>query len=788
MPFLFLFSIKDFKASGKELLVQNHPSLAQEAEPVFKDLEDQSLNFENIFNVYNQNNNIELTDEVQTKYSRFISCNIEIYDAVFNSTFSFGFGKILGSGGCIFASHSVINSLGGIFVYCESMFGGAISAIQSDILLDENFFEFNVAYIRGGAIYSTKEGLDPMPHLPTKYSQTTIEELQSINNKIHIQYTQFINNTAKEIGGAISINGIGDFFLEVVTFHDNYAGHSAGALEILNTFATIVHSQFLQNRCGNHFIDSESVPERADKFREIKTKHFDMSPLPKGGGAIVIWSNQPENYWDYQKLFDTVTQGCSFCNNIIVASEYWEMNTKRAQRGGNDILIGPQGILRSYGDKFYAEYELAISISSQDGQFINYSTTFDNYSSCNSIHTFSPREEMNFDLTDVDPTDGPSTELYTDPENILPSLTPVPGTPITQRPQPTTASFYQIPILETIVYDISEPYEFYIRSPTPTISSTPTCSTFGEVTRTKRTYINTYLPPYPEEWIPEPTEPPTQTPLGATWPLQTPSCTIPTQSQYGEPAPPLPTQSWWGEIPNKTPIPTISFQGEIPLPTPSYWTVTPEPAEGGVESITATIVPIKTVTISVTYSPSPSFVEFREITTMTKSPTRSMTVVRTFYLGDFTLTASAVESITLSLDEHYQSAVYSWIPGESFLYTSYTLYSYAEYVVVKLPSHSDPPQNKAVLIVGIIAGILVAGIIGVIIFIYFRRKKKDENEEEEMKEETVSTIKSSTGNVTITQDNPLWNDNVITVNDADDPFRSDFEEETNNIINSNSEI
>jgi len=549
----------------------------------------------------------------------------------------------------------------------------------------------------------------------------------------------------------------------------------------LNTFATIYSCKFTNNVCGNHFTDQEIKKikeENPRKWASSRKNEMEMSKLPKGGAAILIWSNQPENYWDFQSLFDTVTSKCCFAFNNIQSIKN-PISFPSAQRGGHDVLIGPQGIMRSYDDSFLAEKDISISVSALDGTFINYNTKFKSGDKCDASKEVKPQTYESKD----DPVD--TVSIYTDKDTIQPVMTTEQEDPITAPPRETTEYLSPIPLNPITPYTVQTQSVVHIRSPTVSASNTPTCSTYGEKPgQPLRTYISTFFPPFP--WNPEATPYPTQTKPGDVWPTQTASRII-TQTPYGETPPPVPTRSWWGEIPNQTPTASISFEFEAPIPTQSDWTHATslrfDSGEGS-PSITGTFVLINTVTLSVTFSPSATLtlsVTETVIPTLEEMTSYS----QTFDQGSET--ESIISTISLSMTHivvpNLPVPVYHWIPGESFVYSSFSLYSYAEYVVFELPKATPKSENKVMLYVIIATVILVLAIIGVLIFIYVRRKKKDDEEEEEMKEETVSTIKSSTGNVTITQDNPLWNDNVINVN-ADDPFRSDFEEETNNIINS----
>jgi len=699
--------------------------------------------------------NVEKLTQSDWATKRYFSrCTIYAYNSIFTECTAFGFDSSLNMGGAFYADLSQVRITGAKFSQNEALIGGSIAVTNTNILIEANStFTGDRAYQMGGSLLVATEhlGVDKVKDDFT---------LSTTGYSFHVYGATFTDCHADEFHGAVSSINTTDLYFSYVKFVQCQAGHSGGAMGIVNTFASLSYCVF------DHCSAGLRPMQDASKF---STKNVQKIGIPKGGGAIIIETNLFDvKYYNSPHHIDTLSEKCCFKGNSV----YDMCHVDTHGNMGMDILLAGKAFYRSYYDSHTLSESVSVAIADEHLENIVKCPTGDPAYQINCLAVFT---YYNYTINDNNcqaddqpipiPTTVPTPEetytLYTDPETVTTKNEPIQTKNPTHVPEATTRAVPTSPptthktliTLNTFIQ---------IRSPTATMSQSPTCSTFGEKPPGGhvRTLSSTYIPPF--EWDPTATPMPTETGI-FTWPAQTPSPTVPTQSQWFEipvATPETPTASWWGEIPHPTPTASISFEGE-PNPTPRK-DLTPtasrsNPPEGQTE-VGFTVVEVESVSQTVTLSQT---VKEINIPTVIKSHTQS-------------------DGQDIEID----------ITSEITTVATVEVFSYVD-VMVKVTQNaaiytdiSNTIQEKKkfpyALVIGIgAAAVVIAIVAAVLIHRYFPKKAISAGVE--MKPEAVGGADGANG-ATVTADNPLWSANIA--EDTDDPFKEDFEEDANKLVSS----
>jgi len=700
--------------------------------------------------------NVETLSQSDWATKRYFSrCTIYAYNSMFTACTAFGFDSSLNMGGAFYADLSQVRITGAKFEKNEALIGGSIAVTNTNILIEANStFSHDRAYQMGGSLLVATEhlGVDKVKDDFT---------LSSTGYSFHVYGATFTECSADEFHGAVSSINTTDLYFSYVKFIQCKAGHSGGAMGIVNTFASLSYCVFDSCYAGLRPMQEHS---------KFSNKNVQKIGIPKGGGAIIIETNLFDvKYYNSPHHIDTISEKCCFKGNYV----YDMLHVNTHGNMGMDILLAGKAFYRSYFDSHNLPENDAVAIADEHLENIVKCPTGDPAYQINCLAVFTYYNYTTDDdnckdnsqpipIPTIVPEPEPTFTLYTDPETITTINERTPTKPPTHVPEATTRAVPTTPPTTHKTLITLNTFQ-QIRSPTASMSQSPTCSTFGEKPPSGkvRTLSSTYIPPF--EWDPTATPMPTETGI-FTWPAQTPSPTKPTQSNYFElpdPTPIPPTPSWWGEIPHPTPTASISFEGE-PDPT-ARLDLTPTASRSappeGQTPIGFTVEEVSTITQTMTLSKTE-----REIIIPTVSKSQTQTeggqIIEIDVTTDFTTVATVevFSAVDVMIKITQMAAIYTDINNTT----------------------QEKKKFPLALVVGIgAAAVVIAIVAAVLIHRYFPKKAISAGVE--MKPEVVGGADGANG-ATVTADNPLWSANIA--EDTDDPFKEDFEEDANKLVSS----
>ena len=247
------------------------------------------------------------------------------------------------AGGAVYVKSSPLNIQRSDFINCSATFGGAFTALNSDVKLNFINAYNNSARWDGGAVY----------HMYGKFFST---------------YGKFINNTARN-GGGLYVDNSSDLFLISNEFENNNANVSAGAIfSILNKLRFALTSNTFKNNkapSNRDYFDTSSLNSKIGTSNytvynientEIKDIPSRYSLLDEGFMTSVKDQQSSGNCWAFTAM--SVLESClkkatgrefdlseeNMKNLIALYSDYgWKMDTNE---GGYDSM--PFGYFASW--------------------------------------------------------------------------------------------------------------------------------------------------------------------------------------------------------------------------------------------------------------------------------------------------------------------------------------------------------------------------------------------------------------------------------------------------------
>ena len=247
------------------------------------------------------------------------------------------------AGGAVYVKSSPLDIQRSDFINCSATFGGAVTALNSDVKLNYiNAFN-NSAKWDGGAIY----------HMYGKFFST---------------YGKFINNTARN-GGGLYVDNSSDLFLISNSFENNNADISAGGIfSILNKLRFALTSNTFKNNnapSNRDYFDTSNLNSQigTSNYTIYTVENTEIKDIPGyyslvGEGLITSVKDQQSsgNCWAFTAM--SVLESClkkatgrefdlseeNMKNLIALYSDYgWKMDTNE---GGYDSM--PFGYFASW--------------------------------------------------------------------------------------------------------------------------------------------------------------------------------------------------------------------------------------------------------------------------------------------------------------------------------------------------------------------------------------------------------------------------------------------------------
>ena len=288
------------------------------------------------------------------------SSNITIFNC------SFVYNRIVndgGNGGAIYVkSTDPIRIIDSDFKGNSAGYGGAITAHNATLILENTTFDGNSAQKIGGAInaaHSTqiinnctfKDGnIDSGSGSDRRRGGAIYAQQFDEDDKMVITNTEFKNNTVYNDGGAVYINGQAKVLIEDSKFSENSAGYG-GAIVCDIANVTIMNTEFNENH-GREGGAVQAGPSTLIEDCNFTGNYASYSQ----GGAIFVYQSDAENA-------NATVKNCNFLNNS-------------AQRGGAIFNQETVTILNCNFKDNNASEGYGGAISSQSGKALIYNSNF----------------------------------------------------------------------------------------------------------------------------------------------------------------------------------------------------------------------------------------------------------------------------------------------------------------------------------------------------------------------------------------------------------------------------
>ena len=238
-----------------------------------------------------RNNDVYFHCSIKIQNCTFFQCN------AFETSMASGYGGIIYGEDCqLFAEKLVAKN-------CAALFGGAISMIESFMLIRDSEFSGNAAYRAAGAIFYRGDNNDCI---------------------VQIYNTSFNENAASDLAGAISIYGEGSTYFESVNFTGNHASIAGGAIDHVDNVMQFFECNFY----GNYLDPALHTTEKEYSLIRGPSSKNNV----RGGSSIFFISTLKDPLVVYM-------QGCCFGNNTVNQA-YVDKSNSKVVNGYNLIFSG----------------------------------------------------------------------------------------------------------------------------------------------------------------------------------------------------------------------------------------------------------------------------------------------------------------------------------------------------------------------------------------------------------------------------------------------------------------
>lgn len=235
----------------------------------------------------------------------------------FENNYAFGPTTTSGHGGAINIIYSIlmISELTSEhdtvkFIKNQATAGGAICAVSSACLIYNTIFQNNTAFKYAGAVYFQGALITEGKNAGNLAPQSTFIGI----------YTNFTENTASEIGGAIAISYTHEFYLEECKFIKNRCGLGGGAIYANNCDdLKLMKSKFAYNtvNANDKTIRLNTMIRGLQDTFQIDDSFISQSPprfVGHGGGAISFYSDSKKGVMPSEEsTFEKRTINSQFC-------------------------------------------------------------------------------------------------------------------------------------------------------------------------------------------------------------------------------------------------------------------------------------------------------------------------------------------------------------------------------------------------------------------------------------------------------------------------------------------
>jgi hypothetical protein len=229
------------------------------------------------------------------------------------------------------------------FIGCHALEGGAIGAIQSDVVCHHCHFWHDAAFYEGGSI---------CVHCPDETEESIVL----------LQNCEFAGSTARECGGAVLVDRVTDVTIDATTFTECRAGSRGGALVVLDSNVLLFTSHFVNNSCGAEELNG-LVPSQVWRYdRELCA-----------GGAIYMRQVQgaPVSHTNDMDsagvMVNVATEECCFVNNSVKKASGQLLPSERSY----DVFVDGC-IYQTYRDRFLNYENMSIWVSPSHGTSLRF--------------------------------------------------------------------------------------------------------------------------------------------------------------------------------------------------------------------------------------------------------------------------------------------------------------------------------------------------------------------------------------------------------------------------------
>jgi hypothetical protein len=261
---------------------------------------------------------METTLGPEDDYDRYYrQCLVHVVNTSFASCSAPGGRDALG--GAVYMRQSQLLVHWSNFTDCRAGFGGALALLGASVVVQLPRFSRCLADYEAGAVaLSWRQAVD----------------LWSGEGFAQFVSCSFVRCTAREVAGAVSIQGYLEAAMDRCNFTGCQSGAMGGALSAMNSNLLVFRTHFVGNRCG---VRSEDTLKGFDaQFEEgpvlaIRERH------PLSGGGALRFAVQVDG------LFQLGTEESCFVGNEVVGERSLH---------SFDIYVAGNSSYQSYGDRF----------------------------------------------------------------------------------------------------------------------------------------------------------------------------------------------------------------------------------------------------------------------------------------------------------------------------------------------------------------------------------------------------------------------------------------------------
>jgi hypothetical protein len=238
----------------------------------------------------------------------YTECLVYVVGCRFLYTFAFGGDANEAFGGALFLQESQLSvSNGSSFLACRAFAGGAMAALDTELLVVDADFADCLAFYACGAVFARFAAED-----------NAQEPLA------HFRRATFLRCRSREMHGGLALLGFADAVVDHCRFECCCAATDGGALSAVGTTVLVIRTLFLDNCAGNS--------------TDVDLAFHHAVRAARGGAVFAAPANGAATA---REPFVVATEECCFLGNAVIASH-----------ASFDAYVGAGAIIQSYADRF----------------------------------------------------------------------------------------------------------------------------------------------------------------------------------------------------------------------------------------------------------------------------------------------------------------------------------------------------------------------------------------------------------------------------------------------------